>query len=343
MISKAAPHQSNDANFHPHLKRGSRIRVVAPSRSLSIISPSVRRTAEARLSELGLVVTFGDNAEEQGHQDTAPAACRIKDLNDAIADESIDGIISVIGGSYSIEVAQHIDYQRFKATPKVVCGYSDITVILNAIFAKTGVATYYGPHFSSFGMEVGLDYTLKGFVEQVFIGDLRSYAPSPVWSEDAWYLNQHDRRFFENTGPWVLQRGTASGTVVGGNLVAFHLLCGTAFLPPLARGVLVIEMDGGEGPMTDRDFVQRMTTILLQPGADELKAILIGRLKTNAEIDRERLASLVSRLPLPENIPVVANLDFGHTNPCYTIPIGGTATIAAEDELKLCFGSKENR
>jgi len=56
-----------------------------------------------------------------------------------------------------------LDYKIIKENPKVLCGYSDITVLLKTIYAKTGLITYYGPHFSTFGMVKGINYTIEYF------------------------------------------------------------------------------------------------------------------------------------------------------------------------------------
>ena len=61
-------------------------------------------------------------------------------------------IMATIGGMNSNSILPYIDYEAFKRNPKIIIGYSDVTAILLAIYAKTGINTYYGPALvASFG------------------------------------------------------------------------------------------------------------------------------------------------------------------------------------------------
>lgn len=80
---------------------------------------------------------------------------RIQDLHTAFLDSEITIILSTIGAFNANQLLSHIDYQVIKMHPTFLCGYSDMTTILNAIYAKTGMIAYLGPHFSSFAMKKG--------------------------------------------------------------------------------------------------------------------------------------------------------------------------------------------
>lgn len=79
----------------------------------------------------------------------------------------MDGVLTVIGGFSSNELLPGIDYDLIAANPKVLCGYSDITALQNALLARSGLATYSGPHWSSFGMRDLFDDTLAWFAAAV--------------------------------------------------------------------------------------------------------------------------------------------------------------------------------
>ena len=134
------------------LKSGSHVRVIAPSRSLGIISEDCRRIARARFAEMGLTVSFGKNVEMTDRFLSSPVRARLDDLHEAFADKSVDAVLTAIGGFNAVELLSQIDYGLIKANPKIFCGFSDITALSCAIYAKTGLVTYSGPHFSSFGM-----------------------------------------------------------------------------------------------------------------------------------------------------------------------------------------------
>jgi muramoyltetrapeptide carboxypeptidase len=70
-------------------------------------------------------------------------------------------------------------------------------------------------------------------------------APSPDWSDDAWFLDQEDRHVEQGEGWWVLQEGEADGIIVGGNLCTLNLLQGTPFMPPLEGSVVLPRMMSG--------------------------------------------------------------------------------------------------
>ena len=145
------------------LHSGSHIRVIAPSRSMKIISEDCRQIAKERLAELGLSVSYGKHVDEMDEFASSSVESRLQDLEEAFKDPEVDGILTAIGGFNSNELLSRIDYDLIKNNPKILCGFSDITALSNAIYAKTGLVTYSGPHFSSFGMLKGLDYTIEFF------------------------------------------------------------------------------------------------------------------------------------------------------------------------------------
>ncbi len=143
------------------LKAGAHVRVIAPSRSLKIISDDCRKIAQERLAEMGLSVSFGRHADEIDEFASSAVEARVEDLHEAFADPAVDAVLTAIGGFNVTELLSRIDYRLIADNPKILCGFSDITALANAIYARTGLVTYSGPHFSSFGMRKGLDYTIE--------------------------------------------------------------------------------------------------------------------------------------------------------------------------------------
>lgn len=113
--------------------------------------------------------------------------------------------------------------------------------------------------------------------------------------------------------------GTAGGPTVGGNLCTFSMLPGTPFMPPLADSILLVEDDLEEQPV---HFDRSLNSVLQQPGAERVRAILMGRFQKQSNMTRHLLEQIV-----PTGIPIIANVDFGHTSPISTLPIGGTIEI----------------
>jgi muramoyltetrapeptide carboxypeptidase len=315
------------------LRRGSHIRVIAPSRSLAMISADTRAVADRRLADLGLSISFGSHAEECDEFVSTSIDHRVSDLHAAFADPTVDGILTVIGGYNSNQLLPEIDWDLIAANPKIFCGYSDITALTCAIHAHTGLVTHSGPHYSTFGMEQHFDTTLRHFVDALFRPQRRIVEHTTAWTDDAWFIDQHDRTLRPTDGPWVLHPGTAAGTLIGGNLCTFNLLHGTDHMPSLESSVLFLEDDYLSFPeIFDRD----LTSLSQQPDFDGVRAILIGRFQPSVDMTRAKLQHIVDTNDRLARIPIVANLDFGHTDPIMTIPVGGRAWLdATEDRCQL--------
>lgn len=127
------------------------IRVLSPSDSIERIGGfEANLSAKERLEKLDFTVTFSEHYQEYDLLNSASISSRVADLHAAFADPSVDVILATIGGSNSNELLPYLDYDLIAKNPKIICGYSDTTALLNAIYAKTGLVTYMGPSYSSF-------------------------------------------------------------------------------------------------------------------------------------------------------------------------------------------------
>ena len=201
------------------LKAGDEVRVIAPSRSMAILKEDCINLATERLEALGLKVTFGKYVNEIDEEYLAASReHRVEDLNDAFKDKNVKAILTVIGGFNSNQLLDYIDYEAIKENPKIFCGFSDITALSNSIYAKTELVTYSGPHYSSFGMKKGIEYTLEYFKKMFFEDEEIKVESSKEWSNDLWFIDQENREFIENEGMFIINEGEAEGEMVGGNL-----------------------------------------------------------------------------------------------------------------------------
>lgn len=306
------------------LKAGDEIRIIAPSRSLAIVKGEQRRLAEERLMELGFKVTYGNTALVHDDFFSNSIEDRIEDLHDAFRDPNVKGIFTAIGGYNANQLLRYIDYDLIKENPKVLMGYSDITAILLAIYKKTGLTTYPGPHFSTFGMKAGLEYTMEYFKKAVLQVDDFYLEPSETWSDDSWHLEQDDRTFHTNSGYMVIQEGEATGTIIGGNLCTINLLQGTEYMPSLKDSILFIEDDEESHPFSfDRD----LQSLLQLPDASGIKGIVIGRFQKESGMTDYALQEIISTKKEINGIPVIANANFGHVHPFVTVPVGAKAVM----------------
>src|SRR3989338_9159683 len=117
----------------PKLKNGDEIRIISPSRSMAIISKRVRKIAVQRFEDLGFKVTFSKHSEEKDIFNSSSIKSKVTDLHEAFSDKNVKAIFTTIGGFNSNQIIKHLDYQLIKNNPKILCGYSDITALANAI------------------------------------------------------------------------------------------------------------------------------------------------------------------------------------------------------------------
>ena len=180
------------------LCEGDEIRVISPATSLAVITPETRQIALTNLEKMNFKITFGENAEECDMFSSSSIESRIEDLHNAFRDPGVKGILTTLGGNNCNQLLRFLDYDIIASNPKVFCGYSDITAIATAIYSKTGLVTYSGPHFSTFGMSKGLEYTTASFEKCLLNENPFTLHPSDEWSDDPWYLDQDNRIFEKN-------------------------------------------------------------------------------------------------------------------------------------------------
>ncbi|HEM3538129.1 TPA: LD-carboxypeptidase [Streptococcus suis] len=306
------------------LKKGDHIRVVSPSSSIERIGGfKANLAAKERLEELGFKLSFSEHYFENDIFDSAPIASRVADLEAAFADESVDAILTTIGGVNCNELLPYLDFDLIARHPKIFCGYSDTTALLNAIYAKTGMQTYMGPAYSSFKMDLGQQYQTEAWLKAV-TQDSYDLIPSPEWSSDAWYLPDAPRTFYPTE--WkVYNPGQASGIAIGGNISTLNLLTGTEFAPRPDNYILFLE----EAEDDDYLIIARHLTALLQAYPNP-QAVLIGRFPKETKMTEEILLAILDKHPILKKVPVLYDLDFAHTQPLFTITIGGQVELDTE-------------
>lgn len=315
------------------LKAGDEVRVIAPACSRAMIMEHDHtQWINQRFHKMGLKLTFGDHVDEDDEFRSSSIDSRLTDLHAAFADPDVSGILTVIGGFNSNELLPYLDWDLIRANPKVLCGYSDITALSNAIYARTGLVTYSGPHWSSFGMRDHFEPTGTWFQQALMAEEAFTLQPAETWTDDAWFADQDNRPLNTHDGWWVMQSGEAEGRLIGGNLCTLNLLQGTPWRPSLDGAVLFLEDDSLSSAPT---FARDLTSLLQSHDGDRITGLLVGRFQEESRMTRELLAEIISRQPALRGVPVIANLDFGHTSPMLTIPLGGTARISADESAEI--------
>jgi muramoyltetrapeptide carboxypeptidase LdcA involved in peptidoglycan recycling len=176
----------------PKISPGDEVRVITLSASLATKDQAAIDATVNTIDKLfGASVTFGQRSREQhDHLATSPVEARIEDLEAALGDQNVTAIIAAAGGDSVNQLLPYINWRLFKKYPKILLGFSDLTVLFNAIYRRSGLVTYYGPN-AGFGDGRGQRYT-SDYLQQV-LGSTRpvSIEPSKTWYDKDYQPRQH--------------------------------------------------------------------------------------------------------------------------------------------------------
>ena len=226
----------------------------------------------------------------------------------------------------------YLDYELIRSSPKILCGYSDITALANVITAKTGIVTYSGPHFCIWAMKKGFDYTLDYFKKCLMDMEPFPVEVSEAFRDEKWWEDQGNSTFVKNEGYQLINEGRSQRMIVGGNLCTLNLLQGTEYMPDLRASVLFLEEDELAGKYSSVEFDRNLQSLIHQPDFDKVRGVVIGRFQKNTDMTFGKLVEIITGKKELESIPVIANADFGHTFPLITFPIGGQVKLIATGE-----------
>ena len=312
------------------LKKGDHIRVIAPAESFSSkFTDQMKQQGVDRLNELGLKVSFSKHVHEKNTFLSADIKGRLSDLHEAFEDDDVQAVLSANGGSSANQLLKHLDYELIKRKPKIFCGLSDITELTSAIYAQTGLVTYYGPHFTMLAASKEADVMLDNIKATFFSEEPVLLEPPEFYFNSEW----GDEKIL-NDGFWTINEGEAEGRCIGGNMLTFNFLLGYQFVPPMKDCILFLE----ENHIIDyRGTQKEIQQILNHPQGREIKGLIIGRFQRKSKMSRKKLTEMIHSKKELANLPVVGNVDCGHTVPNYTFPFGGSLRMSARtgDKVKI--------
>ena len=305
----------------PRLHPGARVALLSPS------GPVLERDHLARGAELcralGLHPVLMPSAGNSHGYLAGTDDERLADLNAALTDPGIDAVWCLRGGNGMNRIVDRVDFAGFADKPKIVIGYSDITVLLLALTTQTGVVTFHGPMAR---------FAMPAFSRAHFeLAVTRDVAPGRLGR-----VRVNPETLVPERGRIVtVVPGRATGPLVGGNLTLLQALIGTRFFPDLRGAILFLE-DIGE----DLYRIDRMLGHLRLAGAlDAIAGVAIGH------FSRMRHATFEGAFGLDEvlrtyfatrHVPVAHGFPIGHVPEQWTLPIGVMAELNADEgELAL--------
>lgn len=320
------------AIYPPKLKKWDTIMVVAPARNATILSEETINRAIERLENLWLKVLLWKHIMENDEFWTSSIESRVADIHDAFKRPDVKGLFSVVGWWSTNQIIDYLDYDLIKNNPKIVCWFSDITVLHNAIFAKTWLITYYWPHFSTWWMKYWIEYITEYFQKCCMSDDSFEIQDSKEWSDDLWFLDQEKRTFKENEGSIVQQWGkSCKWKIYWGNLECLCVLTGTQYFPKADEDiVLFIEQDS---EWNEVRFIRRLEQLCQSDLINHIKWLVIGKFQNENHISTERLKQIITKQKKLHDIPVISNVNFGHVMPIFTFPIGWECELSVDNNL----------
>ncbi|HBY02760.1 MAG TPA: hypothetical protein DEG92_09535 [Rikenellaceae bacterium] len=255
---------------------------------------------------------------------------RARAIHELFLDKSVDMLMAFWGGANTNQVLPYLDFDLIKKNHKPVIGFSDTTALLLAIHKISGCTTFLGPAGITFSKPEPLEYTWNYF-KQWFVEKKPeiTITDSPEYADDYYFLKKFPdnktRTIKKTCGRKVFRHGKASGQIIAANLQTLMVLAGTKYFPELKNKVLFIE----EAEEENTEMVHRYLTHLSQVvDINKLKAVCIGRMCEQSGFKGDdSLEMILEDVFGNTNIPVIYDLDFGHSDPMFTIPIGGQAEI----------------
>ncbi len=318
------------------LETGDLIGLVSPSWGGAAAFPHRLERGRRYLESLGFRTVLGRHAAGRREWVSGTPEERAADLHDLFGDPTVKAIIATIGGDHSCQLLPFLDFELIKKNPKVFMGSSDITVLNLAIHAKTGLCTFNGPAVMA---DLGeyprvLTYTeehmLRALTRAEPIGPI---VPAAEWTDE--FLDWGDRsdltrpRRLRPSEGWAwLKGGRASGPLVGGCLESLEHLRGTPYWPCFEGAILFLETSELKPSPARVDAVLADYENMGVLGA--IGGLLFARPHGYTEEERLALHEVIIERTRRYSFPVVADMDFGHTSPILTLPIGCRAILDAD-------------
>lgn len=284
----------------PKLRKGDLVALMAPAGA--IFNEDAINKSRSALEAMGFRVKVGATATAKSGYLAGDDGFRAKEFMDFITDTEVKAIVALRGGWGCARMLPMIDMSIIPDNPKIICGFSDITTLLLAIYRQTGLVTFHGPVGNS---------TWEGATTTNFLDVVQAKKTPLVLS---------------NPEMKVVAQGYGAGTLIGGNLSIICSLIGTSFLPEFKGAILFLEETEEEPYRVDRMLTQLSLCGIL----DKLSGVVFG---TCAKCEAEEpdksftLDEVLDHHFKSRSFPVVKGFAIGHIKDKFTLPVGVNAEL----------------
>ncbi len=292
------------------LKKGDIVGVIAPSNVITDDRMEAINNSKELIEKAGYKVKFSKNFRANSKSFGASAKEKAEDINEMFKDKEIKAIFSATGGENANITLDYIDYDIIKQNPKIICGFSDTTTLINVIYEKTGLVTFHGANFKSFTSwetEYGFKEVIKRFEK----------ANIELGNPDEEYK--------------TIKAGQAEGILIGGNLsLTTALICGKYSMNFKDKILFLEELGYETNPERASAYLYKMK----QNGVfNQIKGIWLGNYTHESNIQIENI--LLDVLENEYNFPIIKSENFGHIDKKIVIPVGTIARIDTTKDKKI--------
>lgn len=283
------------------LKAGDTVGIITPAGAINLGDRRIP-ILESRLKDLGLKVKYGKSVGTLYGYLGGTDEARRNDIMDMFLDKEVKVILAMLGGYGTSRIVDKLDYEVIKNNPKLLMGFSDITVLLNSIYKLTGIPTAHGPVGIYLGRENYDEFSLADFNQFLLENQKGRILKNP--KDDA----------------KTLIAGEASGVLVGGNLSLINNLIGTPYEIDFTEKIVFIEEVNEKPYAVDRFF----SALRLSGALKKAKGFVLGYFTNCGEKDGAtwEATDLIKQYFQDLNVPIIYNFASGHDLPFITLPIG---------------------
>jgi muramoyltetrapeptide carboxypeptidase len=315
----------------PKLQTGDCIGIVSPSWPGAALHPHRIQRGIEQIRELGFEAKLARHALSQRGFVSDTAENRVADLHEMFIDPEVRVVLTAIGGDHSNHLLPELDFELIRRHPKIFIGYSDTTVLAIAIWRMTGLITFYGPALLT---DFAEHPRMFGYTRDALIRVLSTVSPcgslpaAAEWTDELLdWREQRDlgrpRQTVKSVGWTWLKPGIAQGVLVGGCLESLQHLRATRFWPDLRDSILFFETASVKPDSVDAILMDYENMGVFE----SIQGVLVGRSWGYTTAEHRELREVLLDRTAKYSFPIVADVDFGHTSPQLTLPIGCVARI----------------
>lgn len=320
------------------LKECATIGVFSSSSPISATVPVRYERGVGYLESKGYKVIHGNLYGKKDAYRSGTIKERADEFNKLLYNEDIQVLMASIGGNNTNSILPYIDYEYLKTHPKIIIGYSDVTALLLAIYAKTGLITYYGPAVAaSFGeLPPFVDWTFESF-EAILKGNISipyNYEKPLFWTDEFLNWSEQDRAKEQYDNEWIcVKPGKCQGRLIGGNLNTMEGFFGTEYMPEIKTGDILFIEDS----LKDACTIERSFSLLKLAGVfEKVSGIILGKHEKFDDNGTGRCPyEILLEVMGDTQIPILADFDCCHTHPMLTLPIGANVMLDATNKKVL--------